>query len=280
MKINKIRAIGAEVLDFPFRGGDRFIFKGADGLGPTEVQISLANTRYGVHYQSRRPQHRQVRIRLGLDPDYFVGETVDEMRTEIYGLLTPRYGRPCSLQFLNDDDVQATVDAYIKAIDPVFFSQENEVQLSFECLSEDLFAEADETLVPEIVTDPSAEEGETFFEVTNRGTSYSGFRATFKFDQPSTGEIQISDSDPFGEKIILAHDFNADEALVVDTRAESRGIWKMLPATSDLVSVLSGLDGRTTWLQLHTGVNRLKINREDFHWPTDGFVMRPKFVGV
>src|SRR4051794_8917947 len=105
MKFTKLRMTGLNVLDLPVVEAlltDKYLLKSVDGLGPPEVDVSIAPTLNGPGvYKGRRPQSRQIVALIGLNPDYNDGETASDLRSALYGMLTPGAKDYISVEIMN-----------------------------------------------------------------------------------------------------------------------------------------------------------------------------------
>jgi hypothetical protein len=284
MKITKIRAVGPTNVDFPIVGASAsgpYVLKGADGLGPVEVTV-LANGK-------KVPATREMVLLIGLQPDWNTGQTPEELRMELYGLLTPRYGSLINLQFMDGSTVKAYAEGQIKKMEVAFFDKDPVVQITFGCLG----ATKSYFLAPtEVQEEPTLTSSEDFrsFEVDNDGTAPSGFWMEFEFTEaivepgsPPPGnvwgvriyDVNRGDSD---EIMLIRHEFAVGDRLRVDTRAGSRNVWH-IPDSGPMVSIIEDLDVDSTWLQLHSGVNEIGVTAE-FDWVEDGFRHTPAYWGI
>jgi hypothetical protein len=122
---------------------------------------------------------------------------------------------------------------------------------------------------------------QTLLDVANSGTAPSGFVMGVTFTAPAASPIQISDENSTGAYISVAGTWAAGDTLKVDTRGGSRGVWKIPAGGSVPISVLNDLSAGSTWLELHGGVNRLRLNKTAFDWYVPiGFSHTPAYWGV
>lgn len=265
--------------DLPIWGAlpsDRYILKAADGLGPPEVDVSIATTlQQGGVYQGRRPQGREAVIRIGLNPDYAAGKTAAQLRSDLYALLTPRGDESIQIQMVDGNTVVAKTDCYIKKFETVPFSKETEVQITFGC--PDPYLEA-----PDLLTLPSPNRTisgtNTLFDIPNIGDAPSGFVMSIVFTAQQLGSLKIMENvtNP-PATMTISTNINQGDTLIVDTRPGSRGVWRQV-GSNDPVTVLDDFKGR--WLMLHGGLNQIKVNSPNFTWGADGFAYLPTYWGI
>lgn len=282
MKFTKLRLVGATDVDLPIVGADpsgAFVLKSADGLGPTEVGVSIAETtQEGGLYQGRKAQNRQVVMRVGLQPEWDIGQTPEELRTDLYGLLTPKFGQLVRMEVVDvSDDVLAKAQGHLSKMEVALFSETPEVQITLDCDHPYLLAPVLKYQIPAevVVAD------QTILDVVNEGTAPSGFTMGITFTAPTAVAIQIADDDPFGERMDISGSWAAGDTLIVDTRSGTRGIWKIPSGGSVPASILDNLSGLSTWLQLHGGLNKIRVNNTSFDWHlVTGFGHTPAYWGV
>lgn len=282
MYFTKIRLAGLYNVDLPIVGAkpsDIFVFKGADGLGPVEGDVSIATTlSQGGVYQNRRPQLLEPVIRVGLNPDYSVGQTSSGLRTQLYGLLTPAYGDVIKLQLMNDTTVVAELDGVVKRIEPSIFSKEPEAQITISGLSSYL-KDPVPLYIPSLqqVLDGSY----TRFTIQNNGNAPSGFSISFVFTAPFTSSFQLHSNadDAFAPIMSITDTWATGDMLSINTVAGNRGIYKT-PSGGAQVSILNSLESGSPWLQLHGGANVMKVNCTAFDWGTVAVGYTPQYWGI
>lgn len=282
MKFTKIRLAGPSNVDLPKEGVvspiNPFLLKGADGLGPVEVDVSMANTlQMGGVYQGRRPQLREITVLVGLKPDWNIGQTAQELRTTLYGLLTPKFDNMIKVQLMDGDVVVAEARGYVKTMEISAFSKDPEVQVVVSCDHAYLRAPSPVFVEP----DTSISDGYTVATINNPGTAPSGFWMGFTLTEDHSGSLQILEDTFMGKIMSLGSSFNAGVTFIVDTRAGSRGVWRIPPGTTNFISILDELDPTSPWIQLHGGINNIKINvTTGFEWFGGKFSFTPAYWGV
>lgn len=282
MKMNMLRFIGAKTVDLPLLGtaaSGPFVLKSSDGLGPTEINVRMVKTviEKGL-YQGKSAALRQIVALVGLQPNWDVGQTAEELRTILYGLLTPRYGQMVRAEIVHDGVVQAYAQGQISKMEPALFTKDPAVQITLDCdypylLGPSTIAQAP---VQRTVGDIRA------FDIDNDGTAPSGFKLGLILRANVGNSLVLSDEDPRGQKIQLdGINWVAGDRLVIDTRAGSRGVWRGANGGA-LVSALANLNGGVSeWIQLYGGDNTLLLNTTAFDWdPAYNFSHQPAYWGV
>jgi hypothetical protein len=279
--MDQLRIIGPSVVDFPIIGAAEsgpFVLKSVDGLGPPDIVVRMARTTLQkAAYQGKTPGLRQLILLVGLQPDWDTGQTPEELRTTLYGLLTPRYNQLLTIAVMHDGVVQGYTQGQVSKLEPAIFSKDPAVQLTIDCDDSYLLQDY-------VVQEPiqSTVGGIRAFTVENEGTAPAGFRMGVILRANVGNTLTLSDSNPLGQKFqIDGINWQSGDKFVVDTRSGSRGVWRG-PAGGALVSVLNNLNAAVSeWIQLYGGDNQLLLNTTAFDWePTYKFLHQPAYWGV
>lgn len=282
MKMDLLRFVGASSVDFPIIGADAsgpFVLKGADGLGPPEVTVRMGRTILEkAVYQGKSPTLRQIIVVVGLQPNWDVGQTAEELRTVLYGLLTPRYGQMVRCEIVHNGVVQAYAQGHVSKMEPAIFTKDPAVQITLDC-------DYGYLLGPNTIQQEPTQStvgGIRAFDIENDGTAPSGFKAGFILQANVGTSLVLSDEDPLGQKFqIDGINWVSGDRFVIDTRPGSRGVWRG-PGGGALVSALSNMNGAVSeWIHLYGGDNTLLLNTTAFDWdPAYKFVHQPAYWGV
>ena len=280
MYFTKIRLTGLFTTDLPIVNAlpsDRYILKNADGLGPPEVDVIIADTvNAGGVYQSRRTQSRELVITIGLNPDYNVGQTPADLRTELYGLLTPSQEDKVTVTIMDGDTPLANTEGYTKRIEIVPFNKEPEVQVTIACLQQYLLAPANLYIIPGGSPGVMPPTGvEIPFDITNAGTATTGFYMEIVITSPQP-QFYIADS--FGHKMYITNYFYHGDTLILDTRPGFRGIRYKESGSSTESNIIHSLSSDSTWLMLYGGVNNFIASSYFFSW--GNVFYRPQYWGI
>ncbi len=268
MDITKIRLIGLFTVDFPIvvaLPSDPYILKGADGLGPPVVDVSIAtSTVQGGTYQGRRPQNREIVLRVGLNPNYKLGQTAAGLRDTLYGMLTPAAADALPVKLMKDDIVVAETTGYVSNIVIVPFSKEPEVQITIPCIEPYFSSPNLVTLVPT---------SKTGFVIPNNGTAPTGFEMEITF-LPSG--INWTLNGLGSEKMTFDYIFQNGDKLKFNTNPGQRFI--QVTRNNVPINIIHTLTPDSVWLMLRGGNNAFTIFNPVFNW---GFVSyKPKYWGL
>jgi hypothetical protein len=280
--MDQLRFIGATSVDFPIFGADAsgpFVLKGAEGLGPSEIRVRLSRTTLEKSiYQGKSASPIQVIAVVGLQPDWDVGQTAEELRTILYGLLTPRYGQMVKVQIMHEGAVKAYAQGQVSKMEPAIFSKDPAVQITIDC--DYPYWLGPDSILQEPVQ--STVGGIRAFAVENDGTAPAGFKAGLILRANVGTTLTLSDENPLGQKFqVEGINWQSGDRFVIDTRAGTRGVWRGAAGGAN-VSVLNNMNaGVSEWLQLYGGDNTLLINTTAFDWdPVLKFSHQPAYWGV
>lgn len=269
MYFTKLRLNGLEVIDLPVvhaKPSDAYILKSADGLGPSEIDVSIVETlNAGGVYQGRRPNTKEVVILVGLNPNHGAEQTASDLRATLYGLLTPGVVDRVKIELMDEEASLAFITGYVKKMEIVPFNQNPEVQVTFACLEQYW------TTSTLIYLDPG---DKVHPIIPNVGTAPSGFHMEVIFTTSMTSWTLMDD---IGHKMQIDYSFLAGDRLSIDTRPGQRGIWLDRAATTHK-NIIYALSADSIWLMLHGGDNQFHTNLQTFNWGDVAYL--PQYWGV
>lgn len=272
---------GQRLFYFPIQDAkpsDKYIFKGADGLEPTGMTNFLSRPRYGKgQYLGREPLPRQVTLKVNINPDYTAGESVQQLREDLYSLMNPMFTYGDKVNFvLMDGSTYLTKNwAVVKSVEPSLFSRDPYIQIVLEFL-DPYFTGYEPIIVP-----GGSEPGETLSTTTlafnNKGSAQVGFGFQIKITAniPSWGMFG-PDLKPY---MVITYPFLANDLLSVSTIPGSRSVVLTRNGvnTSIIHAFYAGLV-RSDWIMLGRGPNAFAITRPNFEWVLCAYV--PEYLGV
>lgn len=288
MKFTKIRLKGPTNVDLPLLGEPaegKFLLKGADGLDPVGVDVLSTG--------ERTPQGREPVFLVGLQPEWEAGQTAEQLRRELYGLLTPRHRSMIKIEFMDSNTVVAYAEGQVKQMEAGIFTQDPEVQITFACQG----ATRSYLLAPtQIHAKPDTPDVAGYFTIDNVGDAPSGFKISMQFSaavsydaNTDVGGVLITDSQlagvltssnrESGEWMRVKRAFAVGERLIIDTRKGQRNVWSVPSNSSSQTSRLNDLDADSVWMNLHSGVNDIYVDR-GFTWYENGFSYTPAYWGI
>lgn len=280
MKFTRLQLRGLYDIMLPVVGAlptDKFLLKGFDGLGPTEVDVPIIRTVRGKgHYQGRRPQSREATIRIGLNPDWSTNETAEELRNEIYGLLTPPRHSDFVTMYVVDtrevypNETVATAKCWVKRCEIVPFSEDPEVQVTLVFL--ETYFEG-----PFLLSyDPDG--AQAGLEIVNPGTAPSGTLLNVTFTGPAT---YFEFTDTLGTVMLhVTHDFVNNDLLHIDSRPGFEKIYVFRPGVPGTRNLASSLWADSDWITLLGGMNYIYGEASTSNWEWGAVQYRPLYLGV
>ena len=267
MRVTKFALVGDETVDLPITQvspSDKFILKDISGLGPPDVLVNIGTTTYpqGV-YQGSKPQPRQMIATIGLNPDYFSGETVEDLREILYGILGLEIG-DFVFEIWNDDVKVAIAPGHVSKFEPAIFSKDPAVQITIEC-EDSYFSAPDELEVN--LTGMST----STLTVDNIGSVVAGFRLAITLTSNLSSFQLTLDSIP----LQVTYAFLSGDQIIFETRDGNRNISRIRSGVE-----ISLLDNITldNWLKLKRGVNSIGMSSPNFTY--DYLEYTPNYLGV
>lgn len=269
MKFTKVRLNGLTVVDLPVAdvlSSDKYILKGMDGVGPPDLDVALGDTLFGdAVFQGRQAQGREIVGLIGLNPDFGVSESASDLRSNLYGMITPGYGEIITVQFMNVNTIVAETTGIVKRLEINPFSKEPEVQITIACLERQFVAPEAIFLEPE---------DKLFPEILNLGNAPAGFHMEVIFTDTVAAWV-LQDS-PGRHEMNIVYDFEVNDLLEIDTRPGHRGIW--VTRSGVRANIIWALQAPVTWFMLHGGLNELNVNTDLYNW--GDLYYTPRFWGI
>lgn len=260
IKFDTILLSGLNNVSLPIFGSSNtepFLVTAADGLGPPELNVLLAETHGpGGVFINRRAQGREIVLRCGLNPDYAAGQTVSDLRYILYGLLSPGVDpndQSVELSLLLDNVPQVNTRGYVKRIEIVPFNKEPEVQITLSCLSP-YFNDANRT----DLTIPAANE----WTIYNPGLAPTGVSFQVRFDTSATYfAIEILG----GSSMRFYENFQTNDELTVNTVEGSRFVGLRRGGT--YIKFMELMTENSDWLTLRGGTHTVQTSdHNQFTW--------------
>jgi len=286
MKYTKIRLTGLESTDLVLQGAshdDLFICKGVDGLGPPEIDVSIAQMLDGGGYfQNKVPKNKQIIARIGLNPTWAVelGTTVSDLREMLYGMLTGGYTGDRVAVILMDVDPDTfdeteicRIYGYVSKFEIVPFSKDPQVQITIECLSP--WYEALNPVFPTLGT-----MSKTAPNILNVGNGPTGFKMKFTFAGLGGGGIPTYEIETQGglKHMLFTPPWNFVNGDYIEFSTVSGDRYATIYHGAVAQNALAWLSSDSDWLQLYGGMNILSMSSNLFNWNNIEFV--PRWWGV
>lgn len=226
-----------------------------EGLEPVRavlVSSSFANED-GGQYQSARREERNIKLQLGLEPDWSIDETVREMRVRLYSFFMPK--SEVKFKFTLEDGLEVEIKARVEDCTPAIFAREPAIDISTICFDPDF-----------IDPTPVVVEGDTVDDMTEIsipyvGTVATGVEFTMNVDR-DLSEFTIYHRPPDGttRTTTFAYDLIAGDVLKISTVRGNK--YLTLTRASTTTSVLNGLSPQSNWTEFDKGTNYIRVYAE------------------
>lgn len=280
LDFNAVRLSGLSDVDLRIgyaSPSDLFILQGIDGMGPSDINVSISNTlNQGGVFQNKTNQLKQPVIRIGLNPDFSSGMTAADLRDILYGLLSNGTDDKVIMKLvkLNSSGTfvseAARVEGWVSKFEEVPFSKDPQVQITLECIDPMWKAPAEVTATVS-GTLPT-------ITVTNQGKAAAGFYMKVTFNA-NLSSWQLTK----GTKKMLWTYENGAGSLFSTWILEFSTVPGNRYARLDtgggvIVNMLSDLSWDSDWLQLAPGVNSFTSSSSSI--TVNSFKYTPKYWGV
>jgi hypothetical protein len=268
IQFDTILLSGLTNVELPIFGAsanEPFLVSTADGLGPPELNVLLAETHSsGGMFVARRAQGREIVIRCGLNPDYTAGQTISDLRYILYGLLSPGVdgnNQSIDLTLTNDNVPQVTTTGYVKRIEIVPFNKEPQVQITISCLSP-YWRNSD-------ITNHTVPDSNTW-TIDNPGLAPTGIEFQVQFGSAqSSFTIEVLG----GAAMRFYSSFQSGDQLTVNTNEGSRFVG--LYRSGQYIKYMELMSSNSTWLTLYGGVHTIETSDHTaFSWDYFRFYTR------
>lgn len=245
------------------------LIEGLDPVKATLVSSSFAQMD-GAQYHSSRRESRNIKIRLGLEPNYAYEELVKDLRQRLYTFFMPK--TLVNLTFYLSTGLIVNIDGRVESFDSALYTQDPAVDISIICFDPDFYspnstsmsllstASEVDSLVPYIGT---IETGVKFTVYVNRNLS----EFTIYHRTPSN-ELRSMD---FALTLI------AGDVLEISTVPGSKYV--TLTRAGVQSSVLYALSIQSSWIELMSGDNYIRLYAKGVGIPFD-IVYTTKYGGL
>lgn len=221
-----------------------------EGLDPPGVSLFMGDyARDGGSYGGRRVPPRPVIFTFSLNPNYKEGETVDGLRKLLYKAFLDPFVTADSLTIILHDDTVSDwfFQGYTEKFEGDPFSDDTTVKISMLCPNPYL---QDVDMTEFVASGPT-------YPFTYSGTAETGIIIAAEFN--TSADFVTLDLN--GVQMFLDYDFLTDDILLIDTRRGSRKIQveRTVGPDTTITNILYAKTPESTWLELHSPVNTLKI---------------------
>lgn len=222
--------------------------EGLDPVRATIVSSSFAQLD-GGQYQSSRRDERNIKIALGLYPDYLT-ETVRSLRKRLYRYFMTK--SEVNLRFYDSDGLVVEIAGRVESLDTVLFSDTPEAVISILCFNPD-FAELNSEVLSGTTVETSTET-----TVVYDGSVETGIQ--FKiFPDRSVSEFTVYHRPPDGSlrQLDFSSPLIAGDEVTVSTAPGAKSA--TLKRSGVDTSVLYALSPQSNWIELQPGTNYIRV---------------------
>lgn len=241
--------------------GTGIYLRGMEGLDPVKANLvssSFANMD-GAQYNSSRRESRNIKVMLGLDPD-FSKETVRTLRRDIYNFCMPKTEVLLRFHVFDEFDTNIIsqnnifeIVARVESCESPLFEKDPAVDISLMCFDPDF-------LVPTPVVVPgNSTAGTTEFTVDYTGTVETGLIFQLLVNRAMDSGFTIYHRPPDGtlRQVDFTSPLESGDVLTINTNWGSKSVIRSRAGVDS--SLLYGMTPQSTWLELLPGLNHFRV---------------------
>lgn len=228
--------------------------QGVEGLDP--VKATLVSSSFaqqdGAQYQSSRRETRNIKLSLGLYPDYSIDD-VRSLRRRLLPFFMPK--KPVKLTFYMSDGLEVDIEGRVESFDSPMFTDEPSAEVSIVCFDPD-FVEATPVIVNGMTTAGSSGQS-----INYSGTVETGIEFQLNVNR-SLSSFAIYHQTPEGA--FKTTDFQAPllsgDILKINTLPGQKAVTRTRGSTDS--SLLYAVSPQSNWVELETGANNIRVYAE------------------
>lgn len=247
-----------------------FVVKDIEGLQPvkaTLVSSSFANMD-GEQYHSSRREARDIKIKLGLQPDYGV-QSVKNLRDQLYKYFMPK--TEIKMQFkMYDKFAESVLDQFfmleitgrIEDFESPLFSRDPEVDINIRCFDPDFVNPIPVIFEAETAADLTEVEHEYI------GNAETGIVFTIRPDRAIADfTIYHRPPDETLRTVYFTYPLLAGDVLRISSIFGAKSV--LLTRAGVESSILYAQSPQSNWLELSEGVNKFRVHTAGAPIPYD-----------
>lgn len=222
-----------------------------DGLDPVKATIvssSFPNST-GEQYLAAKREARDVKLSLGLEPDYVTEMPVD-VRNRLYSFFMPRTF--VGLKFVHSNGLMVDISGMVETCEAPLFSSEPRLDVSVRCFESDFV-----DLTPQELDLLTA--ATTFdFELDYPGSVETGLQFELLVNR-DVDEFSIYNTMPDGtpRQLDFAWPMHAGDILRINNVPGEKSVRLVRSGVES--SVLYGMSPQSSWIDLYPGTNKLRV---------------------
>lgn len=250
----EVRTSQGNLLSLPLDDiSDGIVIQSIDGLDPVKATIVTSSfpTLNGTQYHSSKREDRNIKFRLGLEPDYTL--TVEQVRKRLYTYFMPTTA--VSFTFRNSDGLEVDISGRVESFETPLFTEEPAVDISIMCFDSDFVD------MTEVVVAGSTVSDTTTTDIVYAGNVEAGIKFELFVDRDITEfTIYSMSSDGMLRTMDFAGPLEAGNVLTIVTTPGSKSA--MVSVAGTPTSILYGVSPQASWFELWPGVNTIRVYAE------------------
>lgn len=248
----EVRTAQGSLLSIPFEDvSDGLIVEDIQGLDPVKATLVSSSfaTMDGEQYHSSRREARNIKLTLGLEPDYITA-SVRDLRHRLYSYLMPK--TEVNLRFYDSTGLTVDIMGRVETHETALFTKEPAVDISIMCFKPDFLG-----LTP-VVLNGNTTSDATETLIPYDGTVDTGILFTLRPDRALT-QFTIYHRPPDGTLRILdfAASLAAGDTVKINTVTGSKSLTLTRAGTDS--SLLYGMSPQSNWISLVKGDNYIRV---------------------
>jgi len=227
-----------------------YVVKSIDGLDPAQIDVFVSDSILDEGtYQGRSPLKKEIVLLMGFNPNYSIGETTAELRSNLYSMLTPKLGQTLTFKLLDDSSaVVGYIPGMIKQFEGNPFSKDPEVQITIPCFSP--YFQLDR------YTEPSpGTMTKNPIPMTNLGDAPTGFKLVITLTAAITS-FQIQDEVGYAA-MHPVYAFASGDIITLNTHPGQRTC--TVTRSGVTTNLLPYITAGSSWLMLSGGLNNMAV---------------------
>lgn len=224
-----------------------------DALGLDPVKATIVSSSFagvdGAQYQTSRREERNIKLKLGFEPDY-VMSSVRDLRLKAYNFFMPK--SKVDLRFYDSSGLVVNISGYVESCETPLFTDEPGVDVSILCLDSD-FLDSTSTVMNGSSTPDTTEDLYHY-----AGSVETGINFVFNINRALT-EFTIYHRGPDGllRSMDFADSFVNGDILTINTVTGSKVV--TLTRAGSTSSLLRAKSPQSGWLELLPGDNYIRV---------------------
>jgi hypothetical protein len=223
-----------------------------DGIYP--VKATLVSTVFaqqnGARFQSSKREPRDIRLTLGLEPNWAGGETVAQLRRQLYDTLIPESA--VLLEFTQSDGPEVEIAGVVESCEAPIFTKDPTATVVIRCFDPDFIDPIVAVLEEETVADT------TMTSFVYPGTVETGYVFKLMVNRTiSDFTIYHTTADGIPRQMLVSADLLSGDVVTISTVSGDK--FATLTRAAADSSILYAVAPQADWSQLTRGINQFRV---------------------